>query len=171
LKKNENTESYSEFGTIDFATAGLTPYTDKQVVDNAYTLVFGTGLFPDACREWRRTATGDKTWTNFKTLFYTAHDDLREQQTHTAQGGGYHQANQAMEKFCIETAESIAQMANAATADRTVLTEITNTNTTLLAQIKSKDKEIVNLRRQLNNKTTNTDTSSSATVPAGNGTR
>jgi hypothetical protein len=90
---------------IDFATAGQTPYTDKQVVDNAYTLVFSTGLFPEACREWRRTAADDKTWTNFKTLFYTAHDDLREQQTHTAQGGGYHQANQAMENFCLETAE------------------------------------------------------------------
>jgi hypothetical protein len=156
---------------IDFATSGLSPYTDKQIVDNAYTLVFGTGMFPEACREWRRTAAIDKTWPNFKTMFYTAHDDLREQQQHTAQGGGYHQANQAMENFCIETAESIAQMANAATADRAVLTEITNTNTTLLAQIKSKDKEIANLRRQLNNRTAPTDVSSADTVIAGNGTR
>jgi septal ring factor EnvC (AmiA/AmiB activator) len=76
-----------------------------------------------------------------------------------------------MENFCLETAESIAQMANAATADRAVLTQITDTNTSLLAQIKGKDKEIANLRRQLNNKTTNMDTSSADTVPAGNGAR
>ena len=100
-------------------------------------------------------------------MFYAAHDDLREQQTHTAQGGGYHQANLAMEMFCIETAESIAQMANAATADRAVMTQITSTNTTLLAQLKVKDTEIANLRRQLNNK--KTDPSSADTVPTGNG--
>jgi hypothetical protein len=35
---------------MDLAAAGLTPYTPAQVVANAYSLVFATGMFPEACR-------------------------------------------------------------------------------------------------------------------------
>jgi hypothetical protein len=39
---------------MDYADAGGNPYTAAQVVTNAYSIMFSTGLFPEACREWRR---------------------------------------------------------------------------------------------------------------------
>jgi hypothetical protein len=39
---------------VKYTNAGETPYTAAQIVANSYHLVFQTGLFPEACREWRR---------------------------------------------------------------------------------------------------------------------
>jgi hypothetical protein len=36
-----------------FAVAGGKPYGDAMIVNVAFTLVFNTGLFPDACRAWQ----------------------------------------------------------------------------------------------------------------------
>jgi hypothetical protein len=39
-----------------FAVAGGQPYGAAMIVNVAYTLVFNTGLFPDACRTWQSRA-------------------------------------------------------------------------------------------------------------------
>jgi hypothetical protein len=39
-----------------FAVAGGQPYGALMIVNVAYTLVFNTGLFPDACRAWKSRA-------------------------------------------------------------------------------------------------------------------
>jgi hypothetical protein len=39
-----------------FAVAGGQPYGAAMIVNVAYTLVFNTGLFPDACRAWQSRA-------------------------------------------------------------------------------------------------------------------
>jgi hypothetical protein len=39
---------------VAFANAGLAPYTVPQIISTAYTLMFNTGIFPDACCVWRR---------------------------------------------------------------------------------------------------------------------
>jgi hypothetical protein len=39
-----------------FAVAGEQPYGAAMIVNVAYTLVFNTGLFPDACRAWKSRA-------------------------------------------------------------------------------------------------------------------
>jgi hypothetical protein len=36
-----------------FAVAGVQPYGAAMIVNVAYTLVFNTGLFPEACRAWQ----------------------------------------------------------------------------------------------------------------------
>ena len=133
----------------DYAIAGGTPYTVRQVLDNAYTLVFSTGMFPEASREWQNTTPVQQTWEHFKQIFYVAHNDLREMQTHTAQGGGFHGANQAMEQFCQETAASFNNMANAAVANRDILAQINKTNQELMARLQVKDAELASLRRQI----------------------
>jgi hypothetical protein len=56
-----------------FAVAGGQPYGAAMIVNVAYTLVFNTGLFPDACRAWQSRATAAKTWAQFKIDFATAH--------------------------------------------------------------------------------------------------
>jgi hypothetical protein len=45
-----------------FAVAGGQPYGAATTVNVAYTLVFNTGLFPDACRAWQSRAIAGKMW-------------------------------------------------------------------------------------------------------------
>jgi hypothetical protein len=42
------------------------------IVNVAYTLIFNTGLFPDACCAWKSRAIAGKTWVQFKIDFPTA---------------------------------------------------------------------------------------------------
>jgi hypothetical protein len=60
-----------------FAVAGGQPYGAAMIVNLAYTLVFNTGLFPDACRAWQSRAIAEKTWAQFKVDFATAHREFR----------------------------------------------------------------------------------------------
>jgi hypothetical protein len=75
-----------------FAVAGGQPYGAAMIVNVAYTLVFNTGLFPDACRAWQSRAIAGKTWAQFKLDFATAHHEFRLT-NQTAQQSGFHSAN------------------------------------------------------------------------------
>jgi hypothetical protein len=59
-----------------FAVAGGQPYGTAMIVNEAYTLVFKRGLFPDACRAWQSRAIAGKTWAQFKIDFATAHGEF-----------------------------------------------------------------------------------------------
>ena len=52
-----------------YANADLTPYSSKQVTDNAYQLVFNTGIFAADCREWNQRTANNKTLPDLKTFF------------------------------------------------------------------------------------------------------
>jgi hypothetical protein len=56
-----------------FAVVGGQPYGNAIIINVAYTLVFNTGLFPDACRAWQSRAIAGKTWAQFKIDFATSH--------------------------------------------------------------------------------------------------
>jgi hypothetical protein len=43
-----------------FAVAGGQPYGSPMIINVAYTLVFNTGVFPDACRAWQSRAIAEK---------------------------------------------------------------------------------------------------------------
>jgi hypothetical protein len=43
-----------------FAVAGGQPYGAAMIVNVAYTLIFNTGLFPEACRAWQLRAIAGK---------------------------------------------------------------------------------------------------------------
>jgi hypothetical protein len=75
-----------------FEVAGGQPYGDAVIVNVAYTLIFNTGLFPDACRAWQSRAIAGKTWAQFKIYFATDHREfwLTNQ---TAHQSGFHSAN------------------------------------------------------------------------------
>jgi hypothetical protein len=60
-----------------FAIAGEQPYGNAMIINVAYTLVFNTGLFPDACRAWKSRDIAGKTWAQFKIDFATAHREFR----------------------------------------------------------------------------------------------
>ena len=40
--------------TVDYTTAGDTPYITSQILSTAYQLVFNTGVFGLDCKEWRK---------------------------------------------------------------------------------------------------------------------
>lgn len=130
---------------VDFAAAGQAPYSPAQIVANAYNLVFNTGMYPEACRDWRRRAPNTMTWDNFKAEFGIAHTDLRNQR-HTSQQAGFQQANNIMEFFCREVGEPFSHLALAAAADKDIVKTLTATNNDLIKQLAVKDKEIVRLR-------------------------
>jgi hypothetical protein len=103
-----------------------------------------------AYERWTALAPMNKTWVNFQDMFTSAH---KTYETLTAQAGGYHGANnvqaQETEKIYNETAESFANLAMASTADKDLLSTLTNTNSTLTNQLATKDKIIAALQEQL----------------------
>jgi hypothetical protein len=137
---------------LDFAIAGETPYTAEQIVANAYSLVYNTGMFPESCREWRRRPVEQKTYENFKTEFSLAHQDLRNLKT-TSQGAGY-QANSVIENFYVDTQDQISHLASAASSDRSNIQAIVNANKVLTDQITLLTKELLAMREHLTKKTT-----------------
>ena len=138
---------------IEFADKGAIPYTAPQIVKNAYNLLFASGLFTDACREWKKKPAADQTYANLQTHFTEAEAELRESQMTAAQHGAPHGANN-MEKENEEptdaeinkTADALMNLATATQADRKMLADLTNMNNTLIAQLATKDTEIAQLR-------------------------
>jgi hypothetical protein len=114
-----------------FAVAGGQPYGATMIVNVAYTLVFNTGLFPDACRAWQSRATAANTWAQFKIYFTTANREFRLT-NQTAQQSGFHSANMMIEQgrddSMHETAEAVAQLATATASDRGTVATLTTTN-------------------------------------------
>jgi hypothetical protein len=140
-----------------------TPYDPKAyvaaMIDSvAYTLVFNTGLFPDACRAWKSRAIATKTWAQFKINFATAHCKFRLT-NQTAQQSGFHSANMMIEQgrddSMQETAEAIAQLDTATASDRGTVATLTphilslhqlEAAHALIAQLKS---EIAKLKNKI----------------------
>jgi hypothetical protein len=106
--------------SIDIADAATALYSPEQIVNIAYTLVFATGMFPEACRDWRRLPTVDKTWIRLKTDLAIAHQEFHDSQL-TAHQTGYHSANtiQVDVNAMAQTADALANLATATASGRT----------------------------------------------------
>ena len=133
---------------VEIAEAANTPYTPEQILDNAYNLVFKTGLYFDALKLWRRRPAIEQTWTNFKAHIVEAQQELIDEQgTSSRTGfGNQHGANAALQEA---TSEFLANFAAAAVADRTALSNMTSTITSLQDDNKKKDAKIKKLEAQL----------------------
>jgi hypothetical protein len=132
--------------------AGGQPYGAAMIVNVAYTLVFNTGLFPDACRAWQSRAISAKTWAQFKIDFATAHREFRLT-NQTAQQSGLHSANMMIEQgrddSIQETAEAIAQLATATASDRGTVATLTTTNAKLDNQLEAAHALIAKLKSEI----------------------
>jgi hypothetical protein len=104
-----------------FAVSGGQPYGAAMIANVAYTLIFNTGLSPDACRAWHSRAIDGKTWAQFKLDFATSHREFRLT-NQTAQQSGFHSANMTIEQgrneSMQETVDTIAQLATETASDR-----------------------------------------------------
>jgi hypothetical protein len=98
--------------SIQFTTHGQVPFTPTQVVKTAYHAVSQSGIYNDACREWRRKALVDRTWTHFKAFFATEYNELKEQQKLNTNQNNFHGANSA-----IDLTTAIDYLAMVATSD------------------------------------------------------
>jgi hypothetical protein len=76
--------------------AGRKSYGNVMIFNVVFTLVFNTGLFPDACCARQARATAEKTWPQFKVDFATAHREFRLT-NQTAHQSGFHSANMMIE--------------------------------------------------------------------------
>jgi hypothetical protein len=130
---------------VAFADAGLAPYTVPQIISTAYTLMFNTSMFPDACCVWQRRALIDHTWANFKLDFIEAHQEYRNCQATLTQAG-YHsahsaleieQANAAFKAIQTKTALALANLATATAPDRSSVANLTTTKSSLTSDLTS----------------------------------
>ena len=122
----------------EFAEAANTPYPNASIISTAYLLVFKTGMYRDACREWNRRAAVTKTWDNFKADFSAAHQELRELQTLNQQPGFQNQQmNNVMDQYHTETLDSLRQMQEATLADRETMANMAQANQRLNQDITS----------------------------------
>jgi hypothetical protein len=122
------------------------------IINVAYTIVFNTGLYPDACRAWQSRAIAAKIWTQFKIDFATAHREFRLT-NRTAQQSGFHSANMMIEQgrygSMQDTAEAIAQLATARASDRDTVATLTTTNVKLATQLEAVHALIAPLKREI----------------------
>jgi hypothetical protein len=134
------------------ALTGGQPYGATMIVNVAYTLVFNTGLFPDACRAWQSRAIATKTWEKFKIDFDTTHCEFRLA-NQTVQQSGLHSANMMIEQgrdnSMQETAEAIAQLAKATASDRGTVATLTTTNDKLVNQLEAAHAIIAQLKSDI----------------------
>jgi hypothetical protein len=134
-----------------FVVAGGQPYGAAMIVNVAYTLVFNTGLFTDACRAWQSRAIVGKTWAQFKIDFATAHREfwLTNQ---TAHQSGFHSANMMIEgrdDSMQDTVDAIAQLATATAPDRGTVDTLTTTNAKLANQLEAAHALIAQLKNEI----------------------
>jgi hypothetical protein len=135
-----------------FAVAGGHPYGAAIIVNMAYTLVFNTGLFPDACRAWQSRAIAGKMWAQFKLDFANAHREFRHT-NQTAQHSGFHSANmmikQGREEKMQDTVDAIAQLATATAPYRGTVATLTTTNAKLATQLEAAHAQIDQLKNYI----------------------
>eukprot|EP00957_Ditylum_brightwellii_P016905 1274925-Ditylum_brightwellii.AAC.1 len=104
----------------DLAIAAEIPYSKLQLINKAYDLIFKTGVHNDACKEWNRKPTADKTYANFQLHFTKAHRELHHLQVAARQAGysANFAANDEQEELQHRTSEALANLAEATTSDR-----------------------------------------------------
>ena len=120
---------------IDLAAAANVPYSPAQIVNIGYSLMFNTGLFPDAMRDWRKRIPVDKTWANFKIDMAEAHQELRESQV-TSNQAGFHNANNVKE-FAESTTEVLEKLSESTDENKQQMNNITAQNTRLSTDLAS----------------------------------
>jgi uncharacterized coiled-coil protein SlyX len=140
--------------SINIADAAGAPYTPSQIVAISYNLILATGMFPEACREWRRCVTNTRTLDNFKADFAAAHQDYRDSQL-TLRQSGYQSSNNAATEsgdnaFDIQrTVDAIANLVTATSSDQSTIARLSETNAAQNAKIKQQAAQLTAARMEL----------------------
>ena len=81
------------------AQSAQIPYTSRQSLDIALTVLRNTRDFERALSDWELKPQAQKTWSNFKTHFTAAQKQLKAIRGPTMQQAGYHQVNLLAQQF------------------------------------------------------------------------
>ena len=152
----------------DFADAANQPFSHAQILTQAYSLVFATGLYERQLEEWDTKPTAEASWDNFKAFFLVAQTNLMFNRRATAGRQGYgHLARQHTQQPSHETenqpstdqenelTEALTLLTTAANADRTAFATITTSNQQLTTQLTEAMKRLAELETKLNNNNNN----------------
>jgi hypothetical protein len=94
----------------------------------------------------------EKTWSQFKIDFATAHREFRLT-NQTAQQSGFHSANMMIEQgrddSMQDTVDEIAQLTTATASDRGTVATLTTTNATLANQLEAAHALIAQLKNEI----------------------
>ena len=63
---------------VEVAATAAAPFTQQQILNTAFILIFAMGAYEEECKEWQRRAAAYKTWANFKRDFMRAYRNRRE---------------------------------------------------------------------------------------------
>ena len=139
--------------SLEYADSGNSPFTNAQIVTNAYILIFSTGQLERACEEWDSKAEADKTWPNFKTHFRAAHQRyikqqrLRQSHFNSPQG----QANVAQEQIDTQhqTALALQALADATADDRYAVANLSMANKELTSHLDTMTSKVASLETKI----------------------
>jgi hypothetical protein len=85
-----------------------------------YHAISTPGFYNDACKEWRKKPTANKTWPLFKRFFAAKYHDLKEQQKVNISQNNFHGANATPDII-----DALEHLVYAATTDQDIITQLT----------------------------------------------
>lgn len=147
---------------VEFADDAKTPYSDTQILNNAFNLVYKTGLYNEPCQRWMEKPTADRTWDNFKSFFLKAQEQLRLQRTTQRQTGFGAMAHESTFLAATDTLRNlINQVSHDQASLQSQVSALTNhsppslanasTESTLLTKLDNLVTEVNNIKAQLDN--------------------
>ena len=132
---------------VTYANAGSTPYSRKQVMDNAYQLVLNTSIFAADCREWNKKAADDKTFPHLKVFLVAAHREWRlllRNDNGTLYGAAHNATAHPDDGYLQqETVDAIANLATATASNRAAISQLTAMVKRLRAELVTMSAEFV----------------------------
>ena len=108
---------------VQYAADGQVTFTPGQILQTAYHAVSTSGYYNDACKEWRKRPSNDKTWLQFKRFFAAEYHDLKEQQKVNTNQSNFHGANAA-----VDISMALDNLALAASNDHDIVMQLTRSN-------------------------------------------
>ena len=126
----------------------------------SFTIVERCGFYHEDCRDWKRKAAVDKTWTNFKSHFSRAFKEVRESASSVRTGGYANlclreaaERTEAQEAVNAETQLALANFVSAASSDRDTISSLTKTIAKLSQELAKANTAITALTKKLGNGT------------------
>ena len=100
-------------------------------MENAYQLIFNTGIFVEDCWEWNKKAADKKTLPHLKVFFAAAHREWRlllQNNTGTPYGAAHNNTAHPDDRYLQqETVDNIANLETATTRDHAAIAKLTST--------------------------------------------
>ena len=115
--------------------------SEKEKIAIGYKLMHQTGELTTACRDWRKIASGEKIWTNFKAHFADECQDCKDDSKTT--NSSHFKANQILQDT---TNQALNQLMEATKRDEEQLTTLREHNKSLIAKVTSKTEDTADLK-------------------------